>query len=289
MARSLRPRRAASRWAKRRGAAPGTARLSVVIPAYREVDHIGEAIRRVRSELAPVAEDGGLEVLVVDDGSGDGTAEAARRYHADQVIAFARNRGKGAAVRAGMLAANGRAVAFTDADLSYAPAQIADLLARVEQGWDVVVGSRRHGDTTTVAEARRLRDLGGRAVNLASRVVVRGCYGDTQCGLKAFRSDAARLLFSHGRVDGFAFDVEVFHLAERYDLSLVEVPVRVENFDQSTVRVAHDAAWLLVDLARIASHGACGHYDLVAGEALSPAAAGAGAPGGSPDLADLSR
>ena len=261
----------------------------MVIPAYQEEANIGAAITRVRAELAGVDHDGGLEVIVVDDGSGDATAAEARRHGADQVIAFTHNQGKGAAVRAGTLAANGRAVAFTDADLSYAPAQITDLMERVEQGWDVVVGSRRHGDTTTLAEPSWLRDLGGRAINVASRIVVRGAYRDTQCGLKAFRSDAARLLFSHGRIDGFAFDVELFHLAERYGLSLVEVPVQVENFDRSTVRVAHDAAWLLIDLARIGIGGARGAYDLAPGEAL-PEPTGAIRPVlGSPDAVDHPR
>ncbi len=265
----------ASRWPHRRGPAPGSVRLSVVIPAFQEADAIGAAIERIRAELADVAASGGLEVVVVDDGSVDGTAEVARRHGADQVVAFGANRGKGAAVRAGVSVARGRAVAFTDADLSYAPAQVADLLDRVEQGWDVVVGNRRHGDTTTVAEASRLRALGGRAINVASRTVLAGTYCDTQCGLKAFRSDVAHLIFSHGLIDGFAFDVEVFHLAERYGLSLVEVPVRVENFDRSTVRVARDAALLLMDLVRIAVLAARGRYDLAPGELEGLGSAGA--------------
>lgn len=259
-------RRGASRWPIHRPAAPGAHRLSVVIPAYREVDAISATITRVRQELQSVATDGGIEVVVVDDGSGDGTAAAAEASGADQVVEFVVNQGKGAAVRAGALAASGRTVAFTDADLSYAPAQIADLLARVEDGWDMVVGSRRHGDTTTVAEAPRLRDLGGRVINGASRAVLSGQFRDTQCGLKAFRSDAAKLLFSQARVDGFAFDIELFHLAERYGLALTEVPVQVENFEHSTVRVARDAVRLLADVARIGVDGARGVYDLDAND-----------------------
>ncbi|MEO6628803.1 MAG: glycosyltransferase family 2 protein, partial [Aquihabitans sp.] len=133
---------------------PGALRLSVIIPAYREVERIAGAIDRVRSELGDQLAPGDLEVVVVDDGSGDGTAEAAK--DADLVIPFAVNQGKGAAVRAGMLAASGRTRAFTDADLSYAPAQIVGLLTEVEAGWDVVVGSRFHAETTTVVEASPL-------------------------------------------------------------------------------------------------------------------------------------
>ncbi|MEZ5349561.1 MAG: glycosyltransferase [Microthrixaceae bacterium] len=237
-----------------RAAPPGVQRLSVVIPAYREADWIATTVERVRAELAGVAESGGLEVIVVDDGSPDGTAERAEEAGADVVLRQEVNRGKGAAVRAGMLVASGRTVAFTDADLSYAPAQIERLLQEVESGWDVVVGSRRHTNTLTVVRAGRLREFGGRVINLFTGVVLLGRYLDTQCGLKAFRSDVARLLFGHAVIDGFAFDVEVLHLVERYRLTLTEVPVEVENSERSTVNVARDAVRLLVDLLRI-RHG----------------------------------
>jgi len=237
----------------------GDVRLSVVIPAYRESERIAQTIERVRGELGGLMDPGDLEVVVVDDGSGDGTDRAARP--ADIVIAVPVNRGKGAAVRAGMLAASGRVRAFTDADLSYAPAQLLSLTEKIEQGWDVVVGSRLHPDTTTTARASRVREAGSRMVNGATRLVLAGHHADTQCGIKAFRSDVAETVFSAARVDGFAFDVEVFMLAERLGLSLIEVPVEVENSDRSTVRVARDAARLLVDLAAIRIDMARGRYD----------------------------
>ncbi|MCB1002700.1 MAG: glycosyltransferase, partial [Acidimicrobiales bacterium] len=211
--------------------------------------------------LAAVADDGGLEVVIVDDGSGDGTAAAARAAGADVVLEQPENRGKGAAVRRGVLESRGRTVAFTDADLSYSPDQLLRLLGEVESGWDMVVGSRRHEDTTTLVRAGRLRELGGRAINLLTQVVLLGQYRDTQCGLKAFRSDVARLLFGRSRIDGFAFDVELFHLAERYRLSLAEVPVSVANSSRSTVRVARDALRLVRDLFRIRRAARRGRYD----------------------------
>lgn len=240
--------------------APGERRLSVVVPAYREADRIGATVARIREELAPSVGDD-LEVVVVDDGSGDGTAEAARAAGADQVLVQPENRGKGAAVRAGVLAARGRTVAFTDADLSYPPAQLADLLAEVEDGWDVVVGSRVHTQTATLVRARRVRELGGRLINLGTHAVLLGAHRDTQCGIKAFRSDVARSLFSRSRIDGFAFDVELFHLAERDGLSVREVPVQVANAERSTVRVVRDGLVLVRDLARIVRGGRAGWYD----------------------------
>ncbi|MGH9285219.1 MAG: glycosyltransferase, partial [Acidimicrobiales bacterium] len=191
------------------------------------------------------------EVIVVDDGSADGTAEAARRAGADTVVALPRNRGKGAAVRAGVAAATGRAVAFLDADLAYHPSQLLRLLDAVESGYDMAVGSRRHVQTVELVAARRLREVSGRLFNLLAQIVLLGDYRDTQCGLKAFRADAAARLFAGGRIDGFAFDVELFHLAERYGFSLVEVPVEVTNSPRSTVRVAAQGWRMVRDLLRL--------------------------------------
>ncbi|MEO6988235.1 MAG: glycosyltransferase [Aquihabitans sp.] len=253
---------------------PGDRRLTVVIPAFREADRIAASVERVRRDLADSIEGHDLEIVVVDDGSDDGTADAARASTADQVLELPTNRGKGAAVAAGVAVANGRTIAFTDADLAYAPVQILRLLDAVESGWDVVVGSRHHHQTTTVVAARRLRDAGGRVINAATRLVLVGGHDDTQCGLKAFRSDVATVLFDHIITDGFAFDIELFFLAERYGLSLTEVPVDVENSDSSTVRVARDAVRLLVDLVRIRRGARRGVYDLVPGELDRLSAAG---------------
>jgi glycosyltransferase involved in cell wall biosynthesis len=255
-----------------RAIAPGTHRLSVVVPAFRE-PRIGSTVERLRTELASIASDGGLEIVVVDDGSGDGTADAARAAGADQVIELPQNRGKGGAVRAGVLAANGRTVAFTDADLAYAPIQIVGLLERVEAGWDVVVGNRRHPETSTVVRAVPLREMGSRMVNVATHALLLGQYRDTQCGLKAFRSDVGRVLFSAGRLDGFAFDIEVLHLVERHRLSLSEVPVAVENSERSTVRAARDGLRLLRDLVRIRRWARQGVYEGTTGE-LPPRSTG---------------
>jgi len=243
----------------RHGPAPARCRLSVVIPAFRE-PRIGDTVRQLTATLESVASDGGLEVVVVDDGSGDDTARRAREAGAHRVVVLPTNRGKGAAVRAGMLAATGRTIAFTDADLAYSPDQLLGLLARIEGGWDVVVGSRRHPATRTDLEPSLVRRVGHRLIHACTATVLAGDHADTQCGLKAFRADAARALFSRCRIDGFAFDVEVFHLIEQLELSVLEVPVRVENSATSTVRVGRDALVLLRDLARIRRGARAGVY-----------------------------
>jgi dolichyl-phosphate beta-glucosyltransferase len=233
----------------------------VVVPAYGEADRIGETVRRLREELADIHESGGFEVIVVDDGSADATADAALAGGADQVVVQPRNRGKGAAVRTGVLAARGRTIAFTDADLAYAPDQLRRILAAIEGGWDVAIGDRRHRDSRTLAAPPPLRALGSRVINWLGYAVLLGSYRDTQGGLKGFRSDVAGFVFGRTRVDGFAFDIEVLHLVERHELSLVEVPVEVVNNRRSTVREGRDAARLVVDLARIRRWSAEGEYE----------------------------
>jgi dolichyl-phosphate beta-glucosyltransferase len=267
--RGLSPLRADLSRRRDRPSPPGTCRLSVVVPAFGEAERIAMTVTTLRSALAPFAADSELEIIVVDDGSNDDTADEARRAGADIVARHDVNRGKGAAVRTGVLIANGRSIVFTDSDLSYTPDQIPRLVELVEQGWDVVVGSRRHTDTTTLVRAGRVREIGGRAINLLTRAVLLGHYRDTQCGLKTFRSDAARLIFSHSMVNGFAFDVEVFHLVERYHLSLTEVPVRIENSPRSTVRVVRDAVRLVRDLFRVRRWSVEGRYDLTADDLLA--------------------
>ena len=229
-------------------------RLSVIVPAFREADRIGTTLEAIRRELTFDDEDGveqTLEIVVVDDGSTDDTTAQAQAAGADQVITLPENKGKGAAVRAGMLAATGRTRAFIDADLAYSPDQILGLLERVEDGWDVVVGSRGHTSTTTLVKAGRLREIGSRVVNLLTSVALLGQYRDTQCGLKAFSADAAERIFSVARIDRFAMDIEVIFLVERLGLTLHEVPVTVTNSERSTVHVVRDTARLLRDVVRI--------------------------------------
>ena len=250
---------------------PGSCRVSVVVPAFGEADRIDGTVRSLRDGLSSWVGPDDLEIVVVDDGSHDGTALVARDAGADIVVRHEVNRGKGAAVRTGVLVANGRAVVFTDADLSYGPDQIPVIVETIEKGWDVVVGSRRHTDTTTLVRAGRLREIGGRGINLLTRAVLLGHHRDTQCGLKGFRSDVARLIFGHSLVDGFAFDVEVFHLVERYHLSLAEVPVRISNSSRSTVRVARDAVRLVRDLFLVRRWSREGRYDLTADDVLPEA------------------
>jgi putative flippase GtrA len=244
--------------------APGRLRFSVIVPAYDEAGRIGDTVRAIRAALTAGGPVGphDLEVVVVDDGSRDRTADAALDAGADQVVVQPRNRGKGAAVRAGVQAARGRTMAFTDADLSYSPDQLLRVLDAVEDGWDVAIGDRSHPDARTVVSTSRLRALGSRVINLLGYAVLLGSFRDTQCGLKGFRSDVGRFLFARARTDGFAFDIELLHLVERHDLSLVEVPVEVSNSARTTVRILRDTVRLVRDLFRMRHWAATGAYEV---------------------------
>lgn len=230
------------------------------MPVYGAADDIASTIARIRAELSDLNDDGDLEVVIVDDGSGDRTADAARAAGADQVVEHLLNRGKGAAVRTGMLSARGRTLAFTDADLSYSPRQLLGVLAKVESGAGMAVGSRYHRESTMPRRASTVRRLTSRLFNLATFVIL-GIGRDTQCGLKAFRAPVARLLFAKGRIDGFAFDVELFELARRYGVEIAEVPVDLTSSETSTVSLRGELR-ALADLPRLRRLARSNAYDL---------------------------
>lgn len=246
--------------AERRDRRPptGALRLSVIVPAFRE-PLIAETVSTIQTTVADTVAPGEFEVVVVDDGSGDDTADRAEAAGA-RVVRMPENRGKGAAVRTGFLEARGRSVVFTDADLAYPASTIVTLLAELEDGWDMVVGSRRHDETTTLVRARRLRELGGRAVNWFTHLVLLGHFRDTQCGIKGLRGDLGKVVFERTVIDGFAFDVELFLMAEQDHLSLREVPVSIENREGSSVRIVGDTLQLLRDLFRIRRRAGAGGY-----------------------------
>ena len=235
-------------------------RLSVVVPAYREAGRIADTVSALRAALAGIHAEGGAEILVIDDGSDDGTADVARAAGADLVVEFRVNRGKGEAVRAGMRAASGEVVAFTDADLAYAPNQLVGLVAEVERGADVVVGDRRHPDSVAVTEPSRLRRAGSLVVSLVRGMLGLGRGRDTQCGLKAFSRRAVSAVLDASVMDRFSFDVEVLFLADRHGLEVRQIPVEVVNRDVSSVRVVSDGWELVLDMCRIRAGALLGRY-----------------------------
>lgn len=228
--------------------------LSIVIPAYNEERRIGATLARVTDYLD--ARRGRYEVIVVDDGSRDATRDVVAAVAAEhplvRLLAQPRNAGKGAAVRAGVLASRGRDVLFSDADLSTPIEELERLEARLRDGADVAIGSRAApGDVARTQPI--LRRLQGRAFHLVVRALgfrAVAAIRDTQCGFKLFRGGVARALFGELTVAGFAFDVELLELAhDRFRVD--EVPVAWTHADGSKVRPGLDAMKMVRDLAGI--------------------------------------
>lgn len=230
--------------------------LSVIIPAFDEARVIGDAVARVADVL-----DGRGEILVVDDGSGDDTAAIAERLlrGRGRVLRLPSNQGKGAAVKAGMLAATGRFRLFLDADLSIDPSYLREALELLRDA-DVVVASRRAARSTLVKRQPLVREVLGTAYRSTAALLLVGGISDFTCGLKGFSAPVARRLFELSRVPRFGFDVEVLYLARRLGYRIVELPVAWRDDPDTRVRVLVDSARSLVELAAIPCNALLGRY-----------------------------
>jgi len=232
-------------------AGPPVGSRTVVVPMYREAGRISRSVVALRgSDLHSPT----VELLFVDDGSDDATIEVLEEALETtglqaSVLRQDVNKGKGSAVRAGMLKARGGAVAFTDADLSTPPADVVRALEVVESGAaDVVVATRTHSASRIPVPQPTLRRLSGKCFNLVLRLLRLAPMRDTQCGLKAFTAAAAHSLFAELITEGFSFDVEVLLRARRLGLRVVELPVEWSHFEDSRVRPLADSLRMLVDV-----------------------------------------
>lgn len=229
--------------------------VSIVIPAYGEERRIGAAVRAIcdlKKKFPRL-----VDVVVVVEPSGDRTAEVARAAAVGdamvRVIECAVHRGKGCAVRTGMLEARGDIVFFMDADLSVPLSYVAPFVDYLEENprTDVVIGDRRHAGSKITRRQNFLREKAGRGFNLVVRLLGLSASKDTQCGFKAFRHKAAREIFARARIDGFAFDTEVLVIARRLGLRVDDLPVEWMNDDETKFRCWADGWRSVVDLLRV--------------------------------------
>jgi glycosyltransferase involved in cell wall biosynthesis len=221
---------------------------SIVIPARDESDRIASGFARLQPVLEQLGVDD-VEVIIVDDGSSDDTGRRAAEIYGVLphclVVRQEENRGKGAAVRLGLAIATGQKVAACDADMSISPAHLPALFHALD-GAEVAVGSRTVDGG--IHYTSPLRTVAGNMFNHLVRRRVGTTIRDTQCGFKAFRTPAARLLASLSLVDGFAFDVEMLYLAGKLGFEVQEVPVTWDDVEGSSVRVLRDSRRMLRDI-----------------------------------------
>ena len=224
--------------------------LSIVIPAYNEEKRLPATLDRVLAWLDQRALRFS-ELIVVDDGSRDNTASVAENRPAVRVLRNPGNRGKGYAVRHGMLDASGDWVLYSDADLS-TPIEEADRLyeAAMKSGAAIAIGSRAIDRSLVTVHQSSFREYSGRAFNLIMRTITGLSFNDTQCGFKLYRRDAARTVFSRQKLDGFSFDVEDLYLAKKAGVKAIEVPVHWANVEGTKVSMGQGMK-SFTDLVRI--------------------------------------
>jgi glycosyltransferase involved in cell wall biosynthesis len=235
--------------------------VSIIVPAFNEARRIAASIRKIdafaRESTLP------LELIVVDDGSGDKTAEIVSRLGIKglSLMNNPENRGKGYTVRKGVLAASGVYVLFTDADLSAPIGELNALLdVAVREAADVVIGSRNVDRGYIEKHQSRFREVGGMFFNLMVRFFLGLRLRDTQCGFKLFHRERTRFAFEKQTISGFGFDPEVLFLAKRGGLKICETPVRWSHAEGSKVHFVRDGIRMFLDLVRIRWNAIAGRY-----------------------------
>jgi dolichyl-phosphate beta-glucosyltransferase len=213
--------------------------LSVVLPVYDEARVLAETLAQLVPHLEGLGKS--FEIVCVDDGSTDGSWEILQRLAAaDERVRVDRlpeNRGKGAAVRKGMLAAEGELVVFMDADLSTPLDEMVRFLGALDSGYDVVIGNRRAPGSEITRHQPWIRETLGRGFTVLTRVLLAPGVHDFTCGFKGFRRDAARKIFARSSLNGWAFDAELVVIAHSLGLKLAQVPVAWHDEEGTKVRI----------------------------------------------------
>ncbi|MDQ3180374.1 MAG: glycosyltransferase family 2 protein [Acidobacteriota bacterium] len=240
--------------------------LSIVIPAFNEESRIGDSIRQILAHISQ--ENLAAELIVVDDGSSDATAKVAEKVCAEfpaletNVIRYEENRGKGFAVKTGLLAAVGEVALFTDADLSTPISEVPKLIEPIEKGeFDLTFGSRALDRDLIGTHQPWRREQGGKVFNLIVRSLTGLPFWDTQCGFKAFDMQKFRPLLDVMKIDRFGFDVEFLYVAHLKGLRLKEIPVRWNHCEGTKVSVVRDSRRMFSEVRQIRQNARRGVYD----------------------------
>ena len=235
--------------------------LSIIIPSYNEELRLPATLERIAAYLSTSGRK--AEVLVVDDGSKDGTAAVAEYFRIKiptlRVVSNGVNRGKGYSVRHGMQEARGRIALFTDADLS-APIEEAGKLIDALETCDVAIGSRAMDRSLITVHESRFREFAGIIFNKIVRIILWLPFVDTQCGFKAFQRERCRVIFEQQTIERFGFDTELLYLARCHGLRAVEIPVRWGHSPATKVNMLHDSIQMFIDVLAIRWNSLRGRY-----------------------------
>ena len=235
--------------------------LSLIIPAFNEENRLPRTLSQVFTftEKQPFSS----EVLIAENGSTDRTYEIAREFvqrRTNARVLRMEQRGKGAAVRGGILAARGDYRFICDADLSMPIDEVNKFLPPALTGYDVAIGSRELPGSRRYDEPS-YRHWGGRAINFAIQTLILPGLNDTQCGFKCFRAQAAEDLFARQTLSGWSFDIEILYLARRRGYRIKEVAINWHFGPESKVSAVTDALRMLTDIFRIRLRALLGRYE----------------------------
>jgi dolichyl-phosphate beta-glucosyltransferase len=251
---------------------------SIVIPAYNEGARLSATLERVLAYVSQQEEE--TEVIVVNDGSRDNTAEIVRQFAASnpvlRLLDNPGNRGKGFSVRNGILNARGRVVIFSDADLSSPIEELPKLLQPLKEGADIAIGSRWLQSDLQTQRQPLHRQLFGRIFNLLLRMTLGLQFKDTQCGFKAFTAEAAQTIFPLQHIERWGFDPEVLFLARKFGFKVCEVPVAWGHSGGTRINPLVDGSRMFMEMLRIRWYDLTGKYDRT--PAAQPAATLPGGP-----------
>jgi len=243
-------------------------RYSIVVPAYNESARLGGTLQQILDHVH--RQKWSVEIVVVDDGSRDDTVQIAGQFAAHhpevRLIKNPGNRGKGYAVRNGMLQARGEVLLFTDADLSSPITEASKLFAALEGGADVAIGSRWLDPSLQFRRQSLKRRLLSRLYHIYLRLLLGFAYRDTQCGFKAFTSSAAAIIFPLQRIQRWGFDPEIIYLARRHGMRVAEIPVAWGHDEGSKINPLRDGMRMGTDALKVRWYAWTGKYRKESGD-----------------------